>query len=119
MCPSGIYEIKCKICNKAYIGQSGRPITVRHKEHERYIRTNNLASTHIIHILDNSPEDGEGNDTLKLLQPCNKGMKMSRWEFLYIQIYRQHNRLITEQLAKHINPLYEQAYLPRAHQNTP
>jgi hypothetical protein len=29
--PSGIYKIKCNTCNKAYIGQSGRPITVRHK----------------------------------------------------------------------------------------
>ena len=39
--PSGIYEVKCNTCNKKYIGQSGRPITVRHKEHIRYIRSNN------------------------------------------------------------------------------
>ena len=34
-------------------------------------------------------------------------------------VYSQHNRLITEQLANDINPLYEQAYPPRALQNTP
>ena len=116
--PSGIYEIKCKTCNRAYIGQSGRPIAVRHKEHARYIRTNNPASAYAIHILNNRHENGATNDTLKLLQPCSKGMKMNCWESLYIHIYRQHNRLIIEQLANDVNPLYEQAYLSRAIQNT-
>ena len=36
--PSGIYEIKCDTCKKKYVGQSGRPFTVRHKEHIRYIK---------------------------------------------------------------------------------
>jgi hypothetical protein len=31
--PSGIYKLKCNSCNRAYIGQSGRYIAVRHKEH--------------------------------------------------------------------------------------
>jgi CRISPR/Cas system CMR-associated protein Cmr3 (group 5 of RAMP superfamily) len=35
--PSGIYEIKCNTCGMNYVGQSGRPITTRHKEHIRYI----------------------------------------------------------------------------------
>jgi len=33
--PSGIYEIKCNTCSKNYVGLSGRPITIRHKEHIR------------------------------------------------------------------------------------
>jgi len=77
--PSGIYKIKCNTCNKAYIGQSGRLITVRHKEHTLYIRTNNLASVYAIHILNNRHKYGMANDTLKLLQLCNKGMKMNCW----------------------------------------
>jgi hypothetical protein len=48
--PSGIYEIKC---NMAYVGQSGRPITTRHREHTRYIRTNNPNSAYAMHILNN------------------------------------------------------------------
>jgi hypothetical protein len=64
------------------------------------------ASAYAIHIQNNRHEYGAANDTLKLLQLCNKDMKMNCWEFLYIQIYRQHNRLITEQLANDINPLY-------------
>jgi hypothetical protein len=41
-CP--IYEIKCNTCSKNYVVQSGRPVTIRHREHIRYIKTNNLAS---------------------------------------------------------------------------
>jgi hypothetical protein len=40
-------------CNNAYIGQSGRSITVRPKEHVRYVRTNNPASAYALHILIN------------------------------------------------------------------
>ena len=35
--PSGIYEIKCNTCGMNYVGQSGRPLTTRYKEHVRYI----------------------------------------------------------------------------------
>jgi hypothetical protein len=33
MNPSGVYEIKCNACSKNYAGQSGRPITIGHKEY--------------------------------------------------------------------------------------
>jgi hypothetical protein len=36
--PTGIYQLKCNTCNQAYAGQSGRPITTRHREHLRYIK---------------------------------------------------------------------------------
>jgi hypothetical protein len=42
--PSGIYQQKCNTCNNAYVGQSSRPITKRHKEHIRYIHNNNHTS---------------------------------------------------------------------------
>ena len=31
--PSGIYKLKCNTSNKAYVGQSGRSIDIRNKEH--------------------------------------------------------------------------------------
>jgi len=34
---SGIYRIPCE-CGRVYIGQSGRPIQIRIKEHNRHIR---------------------------------------------------------------------------------
>jgi len=102
-----------------YIGQTGGPITTRHREHTRYIRTNNPNSAYAMHILNNKREYGTANETLKLLKPCNRGLKMNCWESFYIQIYRQRNRLITEQLTADCNPLYEQAYLPRDPQHIP
>ena len=96
--PSGVYELKCNTYNKAYIGQSGRSITIRHKEHIRYIRTNNPTSACAMHILDNRHEYGTVKETLKLLQPYNKGTKMNCLESLCMQTYHQrtYRRLITE-----------------------
>jgi hypothetical protein len=30
---SGIYKLKCNTCNRVYVGQSGRAINIRYKEH--------------------------------------------------------------------------------------
>jgi hypothetical protein len=51
--PSGNYKLKCNTCNAVYVGQSGRAINVRHKEHIRYITTNNPMSAYEEHILQN------------------------------------------------------------------
>jgi len=55
----------------------------------------------------------------RIINNNNKGIKINCWESLYMQIYRQRNRLITEQLTNDINALYEQAYLPHDLQHTP
>ena len=94
-----------------------RPITIRHKEHIRYIKTNNPASAYATHILNNRHEYGAANDTLKLIQPRRKSTKMNYWESMYIQIYGQQKQLITEQHVHAISPLYQHAYLPRTLQN--
>jgi hypothetical protein len=80
--PSGIYEIKFNTCNKKYVGQSGRPITTRHKEQIRYIRSNNTTSAYAAHILNNRHEYETADNTLKLIYPCRKGQKMNNWENL-------------------------------------
>jgi hypothetical protein len=70
--PSGIYKLKCNTCNNVYVGQSGRAIKVRYKEHIRYIRTNNSTSAYATHILQNRNEYGTSDDTLQLLTACRK-----------------------------------------------
>ena len=42
--PSGIYSLKCNTCNKKYVGQTGRGIDTRYKEHICYTKpiTHNL-----------------------------------------------------------------------------
>ena len=65
--PSGIYKLKCNTCDNVYVGQSGRSVNVRHKEHIRYIRTNNPLSAYSVHVLQNRDEYGTIEDTLQLL----------------------------------------------------
>ena len=87
--PSGIYKLKCNTFNKAYVGQSGISIDIRHKEHIRYIRTNNLQSAYAKHILQNRHEYGTIENTQQLLKTCRKSTLMNCWETLYMQIFHQ------------------------------
>ena len=112
---SGIYMLQCKTCKKSYDGQTGRSLTVRHREHIRYIKTNNPLSAYAMHILNNQQEYGNPYHTLQLLQPCQKGKLMNFWESLYIQILQQH-LLIDEQRTNDSNLLYSLANT--SHHNT-
>ena len=87
--------------------QSGRSINVRHKEHIRYIRTNNPLSAYALHFLQSGHEYGTIADTLQLQKTCQKGISMNCWEALYMQVFHQHKMLITEQQISEPNPLYE------------
>jgi hypothetical protein len=99
--------------NHAYIGQSGRPITTRHREHLRYMRNKNPTSSYAMYILDNRHEFGPAEETLKLLKPCSKGSRMDCWESLFIHLRHKHNIMIAEQQANDANPLFELASTPR------
>ena len=66
-------------------------------------------SAYATHILDNRHEYGTEENTLQLLQTCQKGTHMVCWEALYIQALDQRNTLITKQQVNDINPLFELA----------
>ena len=104
--------MKCNICNKVYVGQSGRTIGIRFKEHIRYIRSNNSTSAYVTHILENRHESGTKENTLQLLKACRKGTHMDCWEALYIQVFRQEKLLIDEQQVSKTNLLFELARIP-------
>jgi hypothetical protein len=70
--PSGIHELKCNTCNRAYVGQSGRTINVSFKEHVKYIRSNNSTSAFAAHVLGNRNEYRMKENTIQLLKPCQK-----------------------------------------------
>jgi len=55
-------------------------INIRHREHIRYIRTNNPLSAYALHILQNRHEYGSIADTLQLLKTSSKGTHMKCWE---------------------------------------
>jgi len=93
---SGMDKLKCNTCDNVYVGQSGRSVNIRHKEHIRYIRTNNPLSAYALHVLQNRHEYATTADTLQLPKTCRKGTRMNCWETLYMQVFHQHKILITE-----------------------
>jgi hypothetical protein len=103
---SGIYSLKCSTCNRFYIGQTGREIETRFKEHHRYIRTNNPKSAYAMHILNNDHQYGPIEDTLQLIIPCNKGTRMNCLRNLYIQQYHKLGLLMDEQNTFEHNCLF-------------
>jgi hypothetical protein len=78
--PNGIYSIKCITCNLIYVGQSGRDIQIRYKEHINQIKNCNPQSAYAKHIIQDKHEFGPAERTLKLLKQCNKGIHMNCWE---------------------------------------
>jgi len=104
---SGIYKLTCNTCNRAYIGQTGGTISIRYKEHIRYIKTNNPQSAYALHILNNRHEYGPQKETMQLLKTCTKGKHMNSWEAMYIQEYHRKDLLVTEQQPFDHNILFD------------
>ena len=102
---SGIYKLKCNTCNNSYVGQIGRSIGIRHKEHTWYIKTNNPVSAYALHTLNNKHKYGNTEKTLKLLKPWNKGTKINCWQSFCIHVLQKQNILIDEQRVSDLNPL--------------
>jgi len=105
--PSGIYEIKCNSCNMVYVGQTGRCINTRYKEHIRYVKTNYPQSAYVTLILHNRHKYGPANETLQLIKPCAKGSPMNNWDAMIIQHSYHSESLITEQQTYEHNPMYD------------
>jgi hypothetical protein len=61
--------------------------------------------------LDNRHEYGTEENTLQLLQACQKGTRMDCWEALYRQALNQRKVLITEQQFNDTNTLFELAMI--------
>jgi len=67
----GAYQLTCTTCNLAYVGQTSRSLSIRFKEHIRYIRSNNPQSAYDLHILQTRHEYGRMNNTMILLKHIN------------------------------------------------
>jgi hypothetical protein len=77
---SGIYKLTCPICNKAYVGQTGRSILVRFNEHKRAFHTNSHTSRYAQHLLDHNHPFGTIQNTMQILQHYRKGPHINTLE---------------------------------------
>jgi hypothetical protein len=103
-----MYSIKCSTCNQLYIGQRGRDIYARFKEHVRYICTNNPKLAFAVHILKNNHQYDIMEESLWLITPCNKGNRLNLLENLHIQQFHSIGLLMDEQCTFEYNTLFSQ-----------
>jgi hypothetical protein len=69
---AGIYRLKCMDCQKVYIGQTGRSLNIRYKEHIRSIRYNREDSGYATHILNNIHRYGKIEDIMERIDKAKK-----------------------------------------------
>jgi hypothetical protein len=106
-------------CQKVYIGQTGRTLNIRCKEHISSIKYNRKDSEYTTHILNNAHCYGKIEDIMEKTDYARKGHTMNIKENFYIYLYKQHNKIIDKQRAhedNHANILYDTAM---AYINTP
>ena len=77
---SGIYQINCNDCDAIYIGQTGRCLQTRIKEHRHQILHNQRKTGFAEHCIDHNHYFT--NDRVKLLNNIQKGRHMN-----YLEIY--------------------------------
>jgi len=106
---SGIYKLKCKTCNKVYIGQTSHNLSLRYREHIRCIKNNDHQSAYAQHILQNIHEYGTLADSMTLLKPLHDTAKLNPYEQLFFQAFHHNGDLIDEQSNTDHNPLFQLA----------
>jgi hypothetical protein len=91
------YKLTCQSSHKVYVGQTGRNITTRFREHIRNIRSKKNESAFAQHILNQSHQYGPMEQIMNLVEHARKGNVMNIKEDYYIYKFKQLNELIEEQ----------------------
>ena len=82
---SGVYTIKCQVCERVYYGQTKRSLEERFKEHWQCVRLNqpqrSALASHV--IIDG--HEGVDKSCLQLLKQVNDERKLDAYEAFFIQ----------------------------------
>jgi hypothetical protein len=81
---SGIYRMTCQSCHKICIGQTGRTLTTRYKEHIRYIRFKEEEPAFAQHILGKGYQYGPMEQIMEMSDYVRKGNIRNIKENCYI-----------------------------------
>lgn len=101
---SGVYELKCADCEALYIGQTGRAVQVRIKEHKSSILNNKKCTGLADHCITNNHFIDTTNCTL--LHSQQKGQRLNLLEQLEIQrAIRRGKNIVNEQTDFNNSPL--------------
>ncbi|KAF2889777.1 hypothetical protein ILUMI_16396 [Ignelater luminosus] len=96
--------LTCNDCNAVYIGETGRSIETRVKEHIR----NNTISNFGRHLSENQHTYNKENT--KLLHQYNKGYKLLLLEALEIEKIKKNNKYhcLNDQQQLNFTPIFQQ-----------
>ena len=108
----GIYQLICNTCNLSYVCQTSRRLSIRYKEHIRYIRSNNPQSAYALHILQNRHEYGLMDNTMTVLNHINNQSLLLPYEQYHIQALHHNRNLIPEQSPGDTNPMFQAVINP-------
>jgi hypothetical protein len=76
--------MKCLDCPLKYVGQTGRTLNTRYKEHIHDIRSNNSNTGYSNHILNTGHTYGTITDTMGIITTGKKGRYFNTLEKYYI-----------------------------------
>lgn len=103
---SGVYQLNCNNCECLYIGQSGRSVKTRVKEHISSWKNAKDNSNFANHLLEQN-HNFDPNVNCKLLHQCTKGSKLDSLEALEINrhLHLNPSTVLNDQLFLKMSPL--------------
>ena len=90
---SGVHKIDCESCHKSYIGETGRDLSTRVKEHTDDLRLGKKAESGIVN---HNKETGHSFDfgNARIIFPCKNKKKMQIVESSLIWYFTRQNRAV-------------------------
>jgi predicted GIY-YIG superfamily endonuclease len=112
---SGAYKLSCLDCNKAYIGQTGKSITQRFKEHKNSFKANRNTSNYAKHLLEHSHTFGPIFETMQILQYQIKGTHLNTIERYFIYKEFSINNNLNDEYNISSNKIFNALLRPTNH----
>jgi hypothetical protein len=106
---SGIYQTKCLDCSLKYIGQTGRTLNIRYKEHI-HIRNNSSNSGYSNHILNVGHTYGTVTDTTDMVKIGKKRKYLNTLEKYCIYRMSKDYLHMNDTHIDTYNPIFETLY---------
>ena len=103
---NGVYQLTCPTRHKKYVGQTGRPIHVRFREHYRDYKYANNKLKFAQHAIEGHAF-GPMDDIMDVIHIANKGRMLDTLERFYIYRETQHGTQINDKLTVQSNPIFE------------
>jgi len=104
---SVIYKLTCPVCNKAYVGQTGRNFTLRFNEHKHAFKTNSHTSEFAQHLIEHNHPFGTIHNTMQMLIHHKKGPHLNMLERFHIYAEYVTNNHINDNQTIFLNRLFD------------